>query len=167
VTKESATAPSVRRSWLELGPRARVAFAALYVGVMLCVVVSAQFRPDRVFGFQMFNESSTMNIHLFRRVRSTKRLVPIVNGEFLDATHGAPRLFRWTERVHDPTLGKLDQPTHAKYGLEGQLFRLGLALDDFVAWMPNGFDTVGLVAVVETLKNGRNPSVVRLQSVRR
>jgi hypothetical protein len=157
----------VRRSLLELGPRARVIFAALYVAAMLCVVVSAQFRPDRVFGFQMFNESSTMNIHLFRRVRSSRRLLPIANGEFNDAVHGAPRLFRWTERVHDPTLGKLDVPTHAKYGLEGQLFRLQLALDDFVGWMPDGVDTVGLVAVVETLKNGRAPSTLRLTSVRR
>lgn len=152
---------------LDLGRRGRLAFAALYVGVMLCVVVSAQFRPDRVFGFQMFNESSTVNIHLFRRVRHAKRLEPLVNGEFVESVHGVPRRFRWNDRVHDPTLGRLDVITHAKYGLEGQLFRLQLALDDFTRELPAGAQTSELVAVVDTLKNGRAPGVVRLRSVRR
>ncbi len=142
-------------------------FALLYVGVMLSVVVSAQFRPDRVFGFQMFNESSTVNIHLFRRVRASSRLLPLVNGEFTDGPGDAPRLLRWTDRVHDPTLGRLDLPTHAKYGLEGQLFRLQFALDDFMTQLPRGARTTELVAVVDTVKNGRAPSVVRLHSVRR
>jgi hypothetical protein len=167
VTNGSEALPSVRRSPLELGPRARVVFAVLYVGVMLSVVVSAQFRPDRVFGFQMFNESSTVNIHLFRRVRASARLVPLVNGEFTDGPPGAPRLWRWTDRVHDPTLGRLDAPTHAKYGLEGQLFRLQFALDDFMTQLPRGGQTLELVAVVDTVKNGRAPSVVRLHSVPR
>jgi len=156
-----------RRSLLELGPRGRVAFAVLYVGVMLSVVVSAQFRPDRVFGFQMFNESSTVNIHLFRRVRASKRLLPLANGEFSDGSPDAPKLLRWTDRVHDPTLGNLDVPTHAKYGLEGQLFRLQLALDDFMTQLPPDAQTLELVAVVDTVKNGRAPSVVRLHSGRR
>jgi hypothetical protein len=167
VTNASEAVPSVRRSLLELGPRARVVFAVLYVGVMLSVVASAQFRPDRVFGFQMFNESSTVNIHLFRRVRTSPRLLPLVNGEFSDGPPGAPRLIRWTDRVHDPTLGRLDVPTHAKYGLEGQLFRLQLALDDFMSELPSGAQTSELVAVVDTVKNGRPPGVVRLHSVSR
>lgn len=167
MTEASEAVPSVRRSLLELGPRSRVAFAVFYVGVMLSVVVSAQFRPDRVFGFQMFNESSTLNIHLFRRIGQSPRLVPIADGEFYDQGHGSSRVFRWTERVHDPTIGRLDVPTHAKYGLEGQLFRLQLALDDFVAQLPEGAQTSELVAVVDTVKNGRAPGSVRLHSVRR
>jgi hypothetical protein len=64
VTNGSEALPSVRRSPLELGPRARVVFAVLYVGVMLSVVVSAQYPPDRVFGFQMYTESSPVNNHI-------------------------------------------------------------------------------------------------------
>jgi hypothetical protein len=138
-------------------------FALLYVVGMLSVVVSAQFRPDRVFGFQMFNESSTVNIHLFRRVRHGRRLLPLVNGEFSEGG----RVLRWTDRVHDPTLEKLDVPTHAKYGLEGQLFRLQFALDDFMSQLPRHAQTSELVAVVDTVKNGRSRGVVRLHSVRR
>jgi hypothetical protein len=157
----------VRRSVLELGPRARVVFALVYVLVMVAVVVSAQLRPDHVFGFQMFNESSTVNIHLFRRVRGRRALEPLPNGSFVDRSQGNARTLSWLERVHDPVLSKLDTPTHAKYGLEGQLFRLQLALDDFVARLPKGSDTLGLVAVVETLKNGRDPRVVRLKAEHR
>lgn len=167
MTDASEAVRSVRRSLLELGPRARAVFAALYVGVMFSVVASAQLRPDRVFGFQMFNESSTVNIHLFRRLRTSPRLVPLVDGEFDDRVRGQARVFRWTDRVHDPTLSVLDVPTHAKYGLEGQLFRLQLALDDFMAQLPAGAQTSELVAVVETVKNGRAPGRVRLHSVRR
>ncbi|HSU39944.1 MAG TPA: hypothetical protein VLJ38_10255 [Polyangiaceae bacterium] len=158
--------PRVRPSVLELGPRARVVFAVFYVGVMGAVIVSAQRRPDHVFGFQMFNESSTVNIHLFRRVRGRRNLEALPNGSFQDRSHGVVRTLSWLERVHDPVLSQLDTPTHAKYGLEGQLFRLQLALDDFVARLPRGSDTLGLVAVVETLKNGRDPQVVRLKAER-
>jgi hypothetical protein len=152
---------------LELGPRARVVFALVYLLVMVAVVVSAQRRPDHVFGFQMFNESSTVTIHLFRRVRGRRALQALPNGSFEDRSHGVARTLSWLERVHDPVLSNLDTPTHAKYGLEGQLFRLQLALDDFVARLPSGSDTLGLVAVVETLKNGREPRVVRLKAERR
>jgi len=167
VASERSAALRPRRSLLDLGPRARGAFALLYVGVMVSVVVSAQFRPDHVFGFQMFNESSTVNIHLYRRVRGRREPEPLPDGAFRDRDGRQVRWFRWHDRVHDPVLGHLDVPQHAKYGLAGQLFRLQLALDDFVARLPPEAATVGLVARVETLKNGRDPGIVRLRAVRR
>jgi hypothetical protein len=167
VVSGSEVTPRAARSVLDLGPRARVVFAGVYTLVMLTVIVSAQFRPDHVFGFQMFNESSTVNIHLFRRVRGRRALEPLGDGTFTERAHGVTRTFSWLERVHDPVLSKLDTPTHAKYGLEGQLFRLQLALDDFVARLSKDSETLGLVAVVETLKNGRDPRVLRLKADRR
>lgn len=164
---ENEVALGVRRSVLELGPRARLVFALAYLALMLVVVVSAQYRPDHVFGFQMFNESSTMSVHLFRRVRGRTRLEPLVDGSFVDRAGGTATTFRWQDRVRDPVLGKLDVPVHAKYGLAGQLFRLELALHDFMARLPPDADTEELVAVVETLKNGRDQGVVRLKAERR
>lgn len=157
-----------RRSLLDLGPRARVAFALAYVTVMGWVIGSAQGRPDHVFGFQMFNQSSKIDIRLFRRVRGRRAPVPIVNGtwEARDAT-GAVHAFRWGDRVKDPVLRVLDKPVHAKYGLEGQLFRLERALEDVLAHLPDDAETTGLIASVGTLKNGRFPTKVRLEAERR
>ena len=166
MASERSTAQGAR-SVLDLGPRARVVFALVYVGVMLGVVISAQFRPDHVFGFQMFNESSTVNIHLFRRVRGHRELEPLPTGAFRDRDGGRWRVFSWHDRVRDPVLGHLEAPQHAKYGLAGQIFRLQLALDDFVSRLPADALTVGLFARVDTLKNGRDPDVVRLKAVRK
>ena len=108
-----------------------------------------------------------MNIHLFRRVSGQREPEPLPGGVFRDRDGTGVRWFRWQDRVHDPVLGRLDTPQHAKYGLAGQLFRLQLALDDFVARLPPEAVTQGLVARVDTLKNGRDPGVVRLRAVRR
>jgi hypothetical protein len=116
----------------------------------------------------MFNETSTLNIHLYRRVHGRKGLVPIVDGAYRTrAPDGSAREIRWNDRVHDRVLGRLDSPQHAKYGLAGQLFRLELALDDFVHHLAGDAETDEVIAVVETRKNGREPSVVRLKAVRR
>jgi len=165
---QSAGAPAPnRRSLLDLGRRGRLAFAVLYVVVMLVVVIGAQHRPDHVFGFQMFNETSTLTIRLYRRVHGSKRNDALPDGTFRTrAPDGSWREIRWNDRVHDPVLGKLERPVHAKYGLAGQLFRLQLALDDFVAHLADDRETEAIIAVVQTLKNGRSPAVVRLKAVR-
>lgn len=159
--------PRPRRSLLELGPRARVVFAVLYGVVMVTVIASAQFRPDHVFGFQMFNQSSKIEIHLFRKVRGKKQLVPVVGGvwEARDR-QGATHAFRWNDRVKDDVLGVLERRIHARYGLEGQLFRLQYALEDVLAHVPGDAETTALVAAVDTIKNGRPAGVVTFEARR-
>jgi hypothetical protein len=154
----------VGRSILDLGPRARVVFGVVYVSVMLVVIAGAQTRPDHVFGFQMFNETSTLNVHLFRRIRGRPGLEPFVNGGVRTRTPEGLQTFTWQDRVRDSVLSHLDTPTHAKYGLAGQLYRLQFALDDFMRFLPADGDTLGLVAVVETTKNGRDAGIVRLKA---
>ena len=157
-----------RRSLLELGPRSRVAFATLYVAVMAWVIGSAQIRPDHVFGFQMFNQSSKIDIRLARRVRGTRALVPLEDGTWEARDRkGKLRAFSWGDRVKDPVLGVLTKPVHARYGLEGQLYRLQYALRDVLAHIPDDAETTGLVASVTTRKNGRDPKIVRLEAKRR
>jgi hypothetical protein len=163
-----APADRARRSLLELGPRSRIVFGALYVVVMGTVIAGAQVRPDHVFGFQMFNQSSKVDIRLARRVRGVRTLVPLEDGAWQARDRaGAWHAFRWQDRVRDPVLSVLGTPVHARYGLEGQLYRLEFALADVLAHIPDDAETTALVASVTTTKNGRRPRVVRLSAERR
>lgn len=160
--------PRPRRSLLDLGPRARVVFALVYVFVMAVVIVGAQFRPDHVFGFQMFNQASNIETHLFRRVRGKRKPVPVVDGTWQARDRrGTLRTFRWNDRIKDPVLGVLDRRVHARYGLEGQLFRVPDALEDVLAHLRNDAETTGLLAEVWASKNGREPELVRFEANRR
>jgi len=156
-------------SWLDLDVRGRTLFDALYLAVQAGLVATSPSRPDGVFSFQMFNESSTLAIRLSRRVRTPRGeiLVPTDGRwEARDET-GGRRWFSWNDRVQDPTLGTLGVTMHASYGVGTQLFRLSRALDDAAAHLEHDTETVALVADVEVQRNGRAPTVRRLESARR
>lgn len=134
------------------------------------VIVSAQENPDHVFGFQMFNESSRLRIQLFRRLRGSARgeLIPVVGGAWEARDRfGRVRTFRYHERVRDRVLGNLEVSVHASYGLDAQLFRLKYALEDVIDHTRDDTETKALVAVVDTVRNGRPGPRVRLTAVRR
>ena len=140
-------------SRLDLDLRGRTLFAGLYLAAQVGLVLTSALRPDGVFSFQMFNESSTIKIQVGRRVSTPtgERTVPVP----------------WNDRVKDPILGTLGREVHASYGVDAQLFRLQKALDDVASHMPRDTETVALVAVVEVRRNGRPPVVRHLESARR
>jgi hypothetical protein len=145
-------------------------FSALYVVGIVSAIAAGAREPDRVFGFQMFNETSTLNISLERRVRQGKKrvTVPAPGGVWQARDRsGVVRDFRWTDRVRDRVLGHLEVKRAASYGLEGQLFRLKKALADVLAHIPEDAETEALIAVVEASRNGRAPERIRLTAVRR
>jgi hypothetical protein len=156
-------------SALDLGPRARRAFAAGYLLFLTAAVAYGQVAPDHLFGFQMFNESSSLKIDLFREVVRDGRtvLLPVPDGEWeaLDA-HGVPHHFAFHDRVRVSPLHRLGTFVHASYGLDAQVYRLEHALEDVARNVPLDHETRAFVAVVETLKNGRPAGTVRLRAVR-
>ena len=157
------------RSLLDLPLRLRGVFFCSYLMLQAVLLVRAQRSPDFVFGFQMFNASSDMTISLFRQIRykGRTRLVPVVDGTWqVKDGQGGTREVHWQDRVHDGVLGTLDRSVHASYGLEAQLFRLRFALRDVVSHLPSGDETEALIAVVDTLKNGRERARVRLRAAR-
>ena len=157
------------RSLLNIPLRLRAVFFCGYLLVQLSLLVRAQTSPDFVFGFQMFNASSDLKISLFREVRrkGRTRLIPVRDGSWqIKDRSGAVHTFRWQDRVHDGVLGNLDRSVHASYGLEAQLFRLRFALRDMARHLPGDTETESLVAVVDTLKNGRDRGQVRFQERR-
>jgi hypothetical protein len=157
------------RSPLDLPLKARAAFFFAYLGVQALILIHAERSPDFVFGFQMFNASSDLKITLFRQVRrkGRVRLMPVREGAWQTKdARGNAHLFRWQDRVHDGVLGTLDTYIHASYGLEAQLFRLQFALRDVAAHIPDDHETEALVAVVDTVKNGREYDRVRFEASR-
>ncbi len=133
-------------------------------------MLTADLRPDRVFGFRMFNESSKVKFELSRRVRRGRRerLVPLRDGAWRARTAaGERREFQWQTSVRYPALSAPSRFVHATYGLDAQLFRLQAALDYVASHTPEDAETLAFVADVDTIKNGRPGPRVRLTSRRR
>jgi hypothetical protein len=151
---------------LDLGPRARVVFAAVWIVTQAGLVLTAGLRPDHIFGFRMFPEASTMTIHLLRTTPTGEEPAPGGEWSARDA-HGQLRHFSWRDRVRDPILASLDRRVFASYGVEAQLARLQRALDDVATHLDGDDETSRLRAEVVLSKNGRDPTTVSLVSGRR
>jgi hypothetical protein len=157
-------------SFLDLDLRGRTLFVATYLAVQGGLLLTSPLRPDGVFSFQMFNESSTIAIRLSRRVATeggAEAVVPTDGAWEARDERGAVHSFRWTDRIKDPILATLGRQVHASYGVDTQLFRLQLALDDVAAHLAGDAETRALVADVEVRQNGRDPVLRRLEGARR
>src|SRR4051812_150882 len=147
--------------------RWRVLFIVVFFGLELAGIAWGQRAPDHALGFQMFNESSRLTIHLFRELQLKKKrvLVAVPGGHWQarDAS-GALRDFAWQDRVRYFPLDTLDTSLHAPYGLAAQLFHLQAALDDVARHIPDDTGTLALVAEVETSKNRAPGPTVRLRA---
>ena len=97
----------------------------------------------------------------------TMEVVPTIDGEW-DAPdeHGNVHHFDWRDRVQASPIRTLGVSVHASYGLDAQLFRLEHALADVARNIPKDRETRALVAVVTTLRNGRDAGTVRFRAVR-
>jgi hypothetical protein len=144
-------------------PKLHVVFAACWVAGQAALVLTAPLRPDHVFGFRMFAEASTIEIHLNRRVGGTRLDAP--RGEWSARSHsGQLSHFSWRDRVRDANLSTLDTRVFASYGVDAQLARLERALDDVADHIPDDGETLRLGAEVIVWKNGRDPITVSLLS---
>jgi hypothetical protein len=156
-----------KASFLDVGVSGRAALGFVYLAVQGALLATAGQRPDGVFSFQMFNESSTIAIQIGRRVTTPEGGTAVVStdgGWETGDGRGGTRIFRWTDRVRDPTLATLGRPVHAAYGVAAQLFRLQHALDDVAAHLDGDVATRALVADVSIRRNGREPYETRLES---
>jgi hypothetical protein len=159
----------VKRPSLNLGLRSRAVFAGAYLLAQAGLIATAFLRPDKVFAFQMFNESSTIAIALSRRVEKPDGTVVTMptNGVWWARDRaGAEHPHDWAARVRDSNLVTLGRPVHASYGADAQLFRLQRALDDVMAHSTDDVETRALVADVEVRRNGKSPVHVRLVSAK-
>lgn len=163
---EGAVASSSR---MDLGVAGRTVLAVVYLLVQVALLISASARPDGLFAFRMFNESSTISIELLRRVRLSdgSSVLVATNGKWegRDAS-GIVHAVSWNDRVRDPIIGTLGRPVHAAYGVDAQLFRLQRALDDVACSTPEDRDTLALLARVQVVRNGHQRFEKLLESSR-
>lgn len=156
-------------SVVELGPRARVGFAAIWLAGQVALVLTAGRRSDAAFGFRMFSESSTVSFSLAREIDAPSGhgtvAVPVDDGRWLarDAK-GNLHKFDWKDRVREPGLSFFDTTLHASYGVAAQIARLQAALDDVAAHVPEDAETRYLELDVTVRRNGRDARIVHLTS---
>jgi hypothetical protein len=148
---------------VNLGPRARVVFAAGWIAGQGALILTAPLRADHILSFRMFPEASTLEIRLSRV--TPQGVVPAAHGEWSTVSAaGEVHQFSWRDRVRDPILSSLDVRVFASYGVDAQLARLQRALDDVAAHVDGDHETERLRADVVVSKNGHEPQTVTLLS---
>jgi hypothetical protein len=151
---------------LDLGPRGRTWLCALFFGAEALLVATAGMRSDRSYGFRMFPESSSITVHVSRRL-SDGTLVPIERGRWeARDCEGASHAFVWGKMVRSPAPFRLDAPVGAPYGVESEIHRTSDALRWVLDHTPDDCETRALVARVEARRNGRQAYDVDLEAVR-
>jgi hypothetical protein len=140
---------------LDLGPRGRTVFLALFFGSEAVLIGTATMRTDRSYGFRMFPESSNITVHVQRRLDGDQ-LVPIVDGRWqAHDCQSNPHQFTWNKMVRSPAPSRLDKPLGAPYGVENEVQRTADALRWVADHTPDDCETRAFVATIEARKNGR------------
>lgn len=142
---------------------AKATFAAAWLAVQGVLVVSAGQRPDAAFGFRMFSESSTLEVHLFRELPDGTR-VEVENGEWVAKDRdGIPHRISWGSHVKEPNLTAFGVTMHAAYGAAAQVQRWSAALDYVAAHTPDDTETRALELELGVKKNGHARTTTRVQ----
>lgn len=131
-----------RRWWLR-----RLAIVAV-VGAQAVALGAAYRTPHKVFGWQMFPESSEWVAEIYR-IETDGARHPI--------SDPWPGGYRWADLVDARGLDDPGRRQHAAYGLDSTLDLLGAALEWIAANTPLDDRTSALEALVTTWHNGRDP----------
>ncbi len=151
---------------LDLGGRGRAVFCALFFGGEALLVATAGLRADGAYGFRMFPESSSLVVHVSRRL-ADGRVVPVEAGRWQARDgSGVVRSFVWGRMVPFPAPYRLDAPVAAPYGVESELERTRDALRWVAAHTPDDADTRALLAHVVPTRNGRTLDPVDFEVAR-
>jgi hypothetical protein len=143
---------------LDLGPRARVVACALFFGSEAILIATAGMRTDRSYGFRMFPESSSIVVHLSRRLNDGRLVSVDKTGRW--ETHdcaGARTFVQWNRLVRFPAPALLEATVGAPYGVDNEVQRTTDAMRWVLGHTPQDCETRALVATVDARKNGRAP----------
>ena len=147
-------AVAARRSIFDLGPRARVAFAVVWLGAQAALIATADLRPEHAFGFRMFSESTTAVLHLSRRTFDGE-LVSCDHGAWWTRTSRGARLYlSMRDYIDAPELSFYDLRMPASYGRAAELARLQAAIDYVIGRLGDDDRTTAQFVVDVALRSG-------------
>ena len=156
---------AARPSLFDLGPRARVVFAATWLAAQVALIATAGLRAEHAFGFRMFSESTTAELHLWRRTADGELVSEVQGGWWTRNKAGARVHLSMRDYLDAPELSYYDERMPAAYGQEAELWRLQRALDDVIARLgDDDRTTAGFVVDVRLRRGGGPPSTVRITS---
>ena len=156
---------AARPSLFDLGPRARVAFAAAWLLGQAALIATAGWRPEHAFGFRMFSESTTAEMHLSRRTFDGDLVSEDLGAWWTRDKSGARVHLSMRDYIDAPELSFYDVRMPASYGEAAELWRLQRALDDTIGRLGDDDRTTAAFVVDVTLRHGGGaPRTVRLTS---
>ncbi len=143
--------------------RTRRAVVVAWLAAQALLVGSAGRRLQHAFVFRMFEESSTVALHVERLVDGGS--LPI--GEAWQARDcaGGAHSYRWSELVPAGPL-YLDAQRLAPYGADAGVAQARAAVAWVAAHTPDDCETTALVATVRAVRNGRPLPPVRFTVAR-
>jgi hypothetical protein len=148
---------------LKLGPRGRVVFCALFFGSEAVLIATATMRSDQSYGFRMFPESSSITVHVDRKLDGDE-VEPIVDGRWeAEDCDGKAHTWIWNKMVRSPATWRFDKGVGAPYGVENQVQRTRDALVWVADHTPSDCETRGFSATIEARRNGHAPERFTLE----
>jgi hypothetical protein len=137
---------------LARSPSLRTLFAAGWLTLQAALVLTAGRRINHAFGFRMFEESSTLALHLERLVDDGGRL-PVDGAWTAHDCEGRAVRYRWSDLVRSGPVW-LDVPLLEPYGADAGLARARAAVAWVAAHTPRDCETRGFAATVTRVRNG-------------
>jgi hypothetical protein len=151
---------------LDLGPRGRAIACLVFFGSEAVLIATADLRSDRSYGFRMFPESSSITVHVSRRL-SDDSVVPVEQARWKARDcSGAPHTIIWGKMVRSPAPWRLDAPVGAPYGIDSEVHRTRDALRWVLDHTPDDCETRGFVATIDARRNGQPATQVTVEAAR-
>lgn len=133
-------------------PSLRTLFAALWLAAQAALVLTSGGRLNHAFGFRMFEESTTVSLHVERLVDGGS--LPISDEWTTQDCQGRPARYQWHVLVPSGPQW-LDVPLGAPYGSDAGLARAQAAVAWVATHTPDDCKTERFVATVTRRRNGR------------